>query len=60
MLRLCREQGIIIVLRVPHTSHLTQGENVRNFVPFKQQLRIEKARRLMHNVESSGMYGLQP
>jgi hypothetical protein len=44
MLKRARELGVVIVLRPPHTSHLTQGEDVEggNFSTFHRLERITK------------------
>jgi hypothetical protein len=45
----CRERGIIIILRVPHSSHLTQCEDVHNFPLLKKWIRI-------HVLEAASKY----
>ena len=37
-LQLCRARGVILILRPPHTSHITQGEDVINFFNLKGAL----------------------
>ena len=34
-LQLCLDRGVILILRPPHTSHVSQGEDVVNFFNFK-------------------------
>lgn len=46
----CRSNHFRIVLRVPHTSHITQGEDVVIFRSFKVDFRKEKVTRLAVNV----------
>ncbi len=45
-LDLCREHGIHVVLRPPHTSHILQLEDVANFREFKPLLRVQVASQL--------------
>ena len=59
LLEFCREHHVHILLRVPHTSHRTQGEDVTSFALFKPELRREKSRVLTRNVEQTGFYGLR-
>ena len=42
LVEFCREHGIVIVLRPPHTSHRLQGEDVVNFNYFKQAFDRER------------------
>ena len=42
-LKRCKELGIVVILRVPHTTHLTQGEDVENFGKFKRAANAEQA-----------------
>jgi len=51
----CRENHFSVLLRVPHTSHLTQGEDVVMFRSFKRMLRLEKANKLTQNVANGVM-----
>jgi hypothetical protein len=60
LLEYCRSASIFIILRVPHTSHLLQGEDVSSFSCFKPELRRQKAKMLVANVEKCGYYGLHP
>ena len=48
-----------ILLRVPHTSHRTQGEDVSSFARFKPELRRQKTKMLTRNVQQHGFYGLR-
>ena len=41
-LRLLREAGVHACLRVPHTTHITQGEDTIIFGPFKDDYRVKK------------------
>ena len=59
LINFCRANHIRIVLRVPHTSHLTQGEDVCNFAVLKSQIRVEKARVLTSNITNRGSYKLE-
>ena len=59
LITFCRANHIRIVLRVPHTSHLTQGEDVCNFAVLKSRIRQEKARALTENITSTGNYRLE-
>lgn len=43
LLDLCRENGIHIVLHPPHTSHISQVEDIANFWDFKWSLCITNA-----------------
>lgn len=58
LLEYCRAHHIVIVLRVPHTTHLTQGEDVRNFRKFKSLLRKSKHHQLGMNF-ARGIYNLR-
>ena len=60
LLDFCRDNHVRIVLRVPHSSHLTQGEDVRNFLIFKSELRRQKSKQLTLNVQERGLYTLKP
>ena len=42
VLKFCREKGIAIVLRPPHTTHRTQGEDTHNFREVKPAFRHKK------------------
>jgi hypothetical protein len=42
----CRDVGFEIVLRVPHTSQISQGEDTTNFPKFKPAFRVAKAEKL--------------
>ena len=59
LLEFCREHFVHILLRVPHTSHRTQGEDVSAFTLFKPELRRQKTRVLCENVERHGFYGIR-
>ncbi|KAK3239236.1 hypothetical protein CYMTET_50820 [Cymbomonas tetramitiformis] len=53
LLDYCREVGIVVVLRPPHTSsNISQGEDVRNFALFKPAFRVAKALRLMDKLDA--------
>lgn len=39
----CRSNHITLLLRVPHCSHIIQGEDVSNFGPFKARLAAAKS-----------------
>lgn len=43
LLKWCRENGVIIVLRIPHTTHLTQGEDLVNFGELEDEWLQRKA-----------------
>ena len=59
LLEYCRAHHVHILLRVPHTSHRTQGEDVSAFAKFKPELRRQRIRVLTSNVERHGFYGLK-
>jgi hypothetical protein len=40
---IARERGFVVVLRIPHTSHIAQGEDVIHFFKFKHEERVQKA-----------------
>ena len=42
-LQICRDENVIVVVRVPHTTHLTQGEDVKNFKDFKYEAHNKKS-----------------
>eukprot|EP00965_Chrysotila_dentata_P009536 310642-Pleurochrysis_carterae.AAC.1 len=44
-----RDNHVVVLLRVPHTSHLTQGEDLRNFQVFETEVAMTKAARLAKN-----------
>ncbi|MAW75979.1 MAG: hypothetical protein CMJ95_01120 [Planctomycetes bacterium] len=44
LLDYCREMGIHILLRPPHTSNAIQGEDVKNFSVFKLAFQAEKGK----------------
>ena len=48
LLGLCREHHIIIILRPPHTTHITQPEDAHNFAKLKVLWRKEKFGLLSH------------
>ncbi|KAK3244607.1 hypothetical protein CYMTET_45787 [Cymbomonas tetramitiformis] len=52
LLAYCREEGIIIILRPPHTTSISQGEDVVNFPVFKPDFRVAKAHRLVDKLKS--------
>ncbi|KAK3283777.1 hypothetical protein CYMTET_8542 [Cymbomonas tetramitiformis] len=52
LLTYCREVGIIIVLRPPHTTNISQGEDVINFGTFKPLFRTVKANRLLEKLNT--------
>ncbi|KAK3275523.1 hypothetical protein CYMTET_16351 [Cymbomonas tetramitiformis] len=54
LLDYCREVGINVVLRPPHTSNISQGEDVRNFAIFKPKFRVAKAHRLIGKLDTIG------
>eukprot|EP00965_Chrysotila_dentata_P026915 893248-Pleurochrysis_carterae.AAC.1 len=58
LVKFCRDNHVVVLLRVPHTSHLTQGENLRNFQAFKTEVAMTKAERLAKNV-SMNVYKLR-
>eukprot|EP00961_Rhodomonas_salina_P040144 539584-Rhodomonas_salina.1 len=45
-LRLCKKRGVALIWRPPHTSHVSQGEDVVNFLSLKRLLRIATAEAL--------------
>lgn len=57
LLEYCRAHHVHVVLRVPHTTHLTQGEDVRNFKIFKPAVRTQKNEALQENI-SRGVFRL--
>ncbi|KAK3284999.1 hypothetical protein CYMTET_7374 [Cymbomonas tetramitiformis] len=52
LLTFCREVGIIILLRPPHTTNISQGEDVVNFGKFKPLFRTAKAHRLLEKLNT--------
>ncbi|KAK3270002.1 hypothetical protein CYMTET_14560 [Cymbomonas tetramitiformis] len=54
LLDYCREVGITVVLRPPHTSNISQGEDVRNFAIFKPAFRVSKAIALTRKLDTIG------
>lgn len=42
-LKYARERGFVVVLRIPYTSHIAQGEDVIHFFKFKHEERAQKA-----------------
>ncbi|KAK3241410.1 hypothetical protein CYMTET_48826 [Cymbomonas tetramitiformis] len=47
-----KEVGIIIVMRPPHTTNISQGEDVINFGTFKPLFRTAKANRLLEKLNT--------
>jgi len=59
LIEFCRAHHIHVLLRVPHTTHLTQGEDVSNFARFKPEFRRQKAELLVQKF-ARGAFGFGP
>ena len=59
IIEFCRAHHIHVLLRVPHTTHLTQGEDVSNFSQFKPEFRRQKAE-LLATKFARGTFGFGP
>ncbi|KAK3265163.1 hypothetical protein CYMTET_26140 [Cymbomonas tetramitiformis] len=53
LLSYCREVGVIVLLRPPHTTSISQGEDVVNFSKLKPLFRTAKARRLLAKLDET-------
>ena len=59
LIEFCRAHHIHVLLPVPHTTHLTQGEDVSNFSQFKPEFRRQKAE-LLATKFARGTFGFGP
>jgi len=59
LIEFCRAHHIHVLLRVPHTTHLTQGEDVSNFARFKPEFRRQKSAMLVKKF-ARGIFGFGP
>ena len=50
LLTYCREIGLLILLRPPHTTHILQGEDVQHFAVFKPAYHQAKIMQVNENV----------
>ena len=58
LIEFCRAQHIHVRLRVPRTTHLTQGDDVSNILRFKPEFRQHKAELLVTKF-ARGMFGFK-
>jgi len=59
LIEFCRAHHIHVILPVPQTTHLTQGEDVSNFARFKPELRRQKTELLVQKF-ARGTFGFGP
>lgn len=59
LIEYARANHVQIALRVPHTSHITQGEDVSNFEVLKSEVRVRKSKMLLSNIQKKQLYRLQ-
>ena len=56
-LQAARKSHIVVALRVPHTTHITQGEGVVNFIVFKNKHNKAKHNHLAAKLANHGVAG---